>query len=125
MKTVNNNGHWTGYEPMKQCKDIVVHGASQSIKQFIAGQFSGTTPVTDGNNVNKYSDRKLDPYDLEVENTFNPEIEDRLFEKRKLARKQAEILLANQQKQEQAALAHKQEFDKYKQYFEEHQKQSS
>lgn len=125
MKTVNNNGHWTGYESLRQSKDIVVHGASQSIKQFIAGNFSGTTPVTDGHNENKYSDRKLDPYDLDPENTFNPEIEDRLFEKRKLAQKQAEILLANQQIQEKAALAHKQEFDKYKQYFEEHQKQSS
>lgn len=125
MKTVNNNGHWTGYEPLSQSKDIVVHGASQSIKQFISGKFSGTTPVTDGHNEYKYSDRKLDPYDLNPENTFNPEIEDRLFEKRKLAQKQAEILLATQQKQEQAALAHKQEFDKYKQYFEEHQKQSS
>lgn len=125
MKTVNNNGHWTGYEPFSLSKDIVVHGASQSIKQFISGQFSGTTPVTDGHNENKYSDRTLDPYDLDPENTFNPEIEDHLFMKRKLAQKQAEILLANQKKQEQVALAHKQEFDKYKQYFEEHQKQSS
>lgn len=118
MRTVNHHGYWLGGEPLKPHKDIVKHGASQSVKDFIAGQFSGTTPVTDGNNVDKYSDRRLDPHDLREENTFNPEIEDRFIERQVLAQKQAELLLKQQQLQQQKELAHKQEFERYKEYYE-------
>ena len=122
MKTQFFNGHWTGFEPIPVAeKDIVKHGASASIKDFIAGHFSGTTPVTTGNdNMGNYPSGDLRPDDLDPFNP-NPEIEDILRTKQTLAAKEHELLLKQQEAQKAARLAHDSEFARYKEYFEKSQ----
>lgn len=124
-RTVFFNGHWTGYEPRFNGKDIVKHGASQSIKDFIAGNFSGTTPVTDGNNMNNYSDKVLDPNDLEEMNNFNPEIEDVFVAKQNVAAAEAMLMQKKADQLKAAQLAKEQEFARYKKYYEDSQKKTA
>lgn len=122
-ETVFFKGHWLGYENIPESKDIVKHGASQGIKDFIAGNFSGTTPVTDGNNMNNYSDKPLDPNDLEEFNNFNPEIEDVFAARQKVAAAEAMLLQKKADQLKAAQLAKEQEFARYKKYYEDSQKQ--
>lgn len=126
MKSQFFNGHWTGFEPIPVSDiDIVKHGASASIKDFIAGQFSGTTPVTTGNdNMGNYPEGKLSPTDLDGFNPY-PEIEDVLRQKQQVAAAEAVLLYKQQQAAAAAKNAHDAEFAKYKAYFEQSQKSSS
>lgn len=123
MKTQFFNGHWTGFESIPDPDtDIVKHNASASIKDFIAGQFSGTTPVTTGNdNMFNYVEGNLNPTDLDDYNAFNPEIEDVFIQKKQVAAAEAALLAKQQQAAQQAKIAHDQEFLKYKEYFEKSQ----
>lgn len=123
-KTQFFNGHWLGPEPLKPHKDIVKHGMSQSVRDFIAGNFSGTTPVTDGHRTDQYDDRPLAPNDLSTSNTFDPEIEDRFYARQFIAAREAQLLMQQKQAQEAANAAREAEFKKYKQYYEEQQKKS-
>lgn len=127
MKSQFFNGHWTGFEPIPVSDiDIVKHGASASIKDFIAGSFSGTTPVTTGHdNMGNYEVGSLSPTDLEDRNSFNPEIEDVFYHKKQVAAAEAALLAKQQQAAQQAKIAHEQEFAKYKEYFEKSQASSA
>ncbi len=124
-KTQFFSGHWLGPEPLTPHKDIVKHGMSQSIRDFIAGNFSGTTPVTDGNRLEQYDDRSLAPNDLDMSNTFDPEIEDRFAARQFIAAREAELLMKQKQAQEAANAAREAEFKKYKEYYEQQQKNAS